>query len=127
MTNSLRVGVLFGFIMFAAVLHGGEPVVWNPLGKVEREADTLLLADCTSAATIEAQSGYLLGLYNDWTKKAPVEENYEFGPGRSGRAIRGKETKPDTGAYSFVQFALSPRIARRARPKTIFKFSMRGR
>lgn len=93
-------------MLLATVLQAGESVSWNPLGKVEREADTLFLADFTSAATIEAQGGYLLGLHNDWSKKAPVHENYEFGPGRSGPAIRGKESKPDTGAYSFVQYAL---------------------
>lgn len=107
MTSSLRAGVLVSyFILVIGGLHGAETVTWNPSGKVEREADTLLLADFTSAATIEGQGAYLLGLYNDWTKKAPVEENYEFGPGRSGPAFRGKETKPDTGAYSFVQYAL---------------------
>lgn len=113
MRSSLRAGSLVCFFtvctffaVFTDVLPAGESVTWNPLGKVEREADTLLLADFTSAATIEAQGGYLLGLHNDWTKKAPVGENYEFGPGRSGPAIRGTELKPDTGAYSFVQYAL---------------------
>lgn len=97
---------LLAFLLHITALLAADEVVWNPLGKVEREADTLLLADFSSAARIEAQGGFLLGLHNDWTKKAQVADNYQFGPGRVGPAIRGFELKPDTGAYSFVQYAL---------------------
>jgi hypothetical protein len=88
----------------AAVLAGvqfasadGPTVLWDPLGPVRREADTLLLPDLTSAATVEKDGGFALGA---WEERKPAAEVYEFGPGRHGPAFRGRK-----GAYSFMNWA----------------------
>jgi hypothetical protein len=74
-----------------------ETTIWKPLGPVLAEADTLLLPDLTSIESVEKQGGFALGV---WTEKKPVAELYEFGPGRSGPAFRGRNSP-----WSFYNWA----------------------
>ncbi len=71
-------------------------VTWNPLGPMKAEADTLFLADLASAESVEKQGGFAMGI---WQERKPSGEVYDFGPGRSGPAFRGK-----FGAWTFHEY-----------------------
>lgn len=88
-------------LVFAALLGAADKtttVTWNPLGPMKAEADTLLLADLSSAEAVEKQGGFTLGT---WQERKPAAEVYGFGPGRSGPGILcGK-----MGDYTFLNWA----------------------
>lgn len=77
--------------------HAGAPktVVWHPLERPQREADTLFLPDFSSWKTIDAEGGVLAGPQNMTSEQ--VQDNYEFGPGKFGPAVRAKP-----GKFNFI-------------------------
>src|SRR5689334_1858942 len=81
---------------------GGAPahtVTWDPLARPRPEADTLFLPDLSSATSVQAEGGFLMG-GGDRTQ-AQLEKNFEFGPGKFGPAVRGK---PGPGPYNFLMY-----------------------
>ena len=77
--NKLLAVVHTILILAVAIAAAEEPVTvtWNPLGPMKAEADTLLLADFASAASVEKQGGFALGV---WEERKPAGELYDFGP-----------------------------------------------
>ena len=77
-----------------AILSAAESTVtWEPLGPLRAEPDTLFMPDLSSVESVEKQGGFAMGV---WQEKKPATEVYDFGPGRSGPAFRGK-----VGAWTF--------------------------
>ncbi len=84
----------FLFCLFTTILHAAEKAVtWDPLGPLRADPDTLLMPDLTSVESVEKQGGFAMGV---WQEKKAAAEIYDFGPGRSGPAFRGK-----VGAWTF--------------------------
>jgi len=99
--RSLAAAVL-GLMCVASVVRASEPNAaappmarWDPLAKPVREPDTLFRPDFTSWKTIEAEGGFLAGPHDKTSEQ--VKDNFEFGPGKFGPAVRGKP-----GPYNFV-------------------------
>lgn len=75
-------------------------VKWDPGARPTREADTLFLPDFSSWQKIEAEGGFLAGPSGKTSEH--VKDNFEFGPGKFGPAVKGK-----SGPYNFVFYPVN--------------------
>src|SRR3954466_16308263 len=86
-------------LLFAAGGVPAQTATWDPLARPVAEADTLFLPDLTSARSVQADGGFLMG--NNHQTQRQLEKNFEFGPGKFGPAVRGK---PGPGPYNFLMY-----------------------
>lgn len=84
----------------AASVQEPPKATWNPAGRPTREADTLFLPDFSSWQKIEAEGGFLAGPSGKPSEQ--VKDNFEFGPGKFGPAIKGKP-----GPYNYVFYPVN--------------------